>query len=64
MSALQAGAVGLQGGPTEEIPMPKMSDKRRKRIQGKQRKALNTLRRTAKVAKRARNSTKSASAAV
>lgn len=35
--------------------MPKMSDARRKRIQAKQRKATNALRREAKVAKRARN---------
>ena len=36
--------------------MPKMSDSRRKRIQVKQRKALNILKREAKVAKRKRNS--------
>ncbi len=36
--------------------MPKMSDSRRKKIQAKQRKALNTLKREAKVAKRKRNS--------
>jgi hypothetical protein len=38
--------------------MPKMSDSRRKHLQAKQRKAKNTLQRDAKVAKRARNSTK------
>jgi hypothetical protein len=36
--------------------MPKMSDSRRKRIQAKQRKALNALHRAAKVVKRKRNS--------
>ncbi len=36
--------------------MPKMSDNRRKRIQAKQRKATNTLKREAKIAKRKRNS--------
>ena len=35
--------------------MPNMSDARRKRIQAKQRKAANALKRTAKAAKRARN---------
>ncbi len=36
--------------------MPKMSDSRRKRIQAKQRKASNALKRTAKAAKRKRTS--------
>jgi hypothetical protein len=35
--------------------MPKMSDARRKKIQARQRKATNTLKRAAKVAKRKRN---------
>lgn len=35
--------------------MPTMSDQRRKRIQAKQRKASNALKRTAKAEKRARN---------
>jgi hypothetical protein len=35
--------------------MPKMTDLRRKRIQAKQRKAENTKKRAAKVAKRERN---------
>ena len=43
--------------------MPKMSDARRKRIQAKQRKATNALRRTNKLAKRTRNETKPAAAA-
>ena len=38
--------------------MPTMSDARRKRIQAKQRKATNALKRTAKAAKRERNSAK------
>jgi len=38
--------------------MPKMSDSSRKRIQAKQRKATNALRRTAKAAKRSRNKAK------
>jgi len=42
--------------------MPKMSDARRKRIQAKQRKATNALRREAKVAKRSRNSAKAGAA--
>jgi hypothetical protein len=36
--------------------MPTMSDARRKRIQAKQRKALNAQKRAAKIAKRKRNS--------
>lgn len=36
--------------------MPNMSDARRKRIQAKQRKALNAAKRAAKLAKRKRNS--------
>jgi len=36
--------------------MPTMSDSRRKRIQAKQRKATNALKRAAKAAKRKRNS--------
>ena len=35
--------------------MPNMSDARRKAIQAKQRKALNALKRAAKIAKRKRN---------
>jgi hypothetical protein len=42
--------------------MPKMSDNRRKRIQAKQRKATNALKRGAKIAKRQRNSAKSGAA--
>ena len=38
--------------------MPKMSNSRRKRIQAKQRKATNALRRAGKLAKRTRNSAK------
>ncbi|MEQ1713378.1 MAG: hypothetical protein ABL908_18545, partial [Hyphomicrobium sp.] len=41
--------------PTKEFFMPNMSDARRKRIQAKQRKATNALKRAAKAAKRARN---------
>lgn len=37
--------------------MPKMSDQRRRRIQAKQRKATNALRRAGKIAKRQRNAT-------
>lgn len=36
--------------------MPNMSDLRRRRIQAQQRKAKNTLKRAAKIAKRKRNS--------
>jgi hypothetical protein len=36
--------------------MPNMSDSRRKRIQAKQRKATNALKRATKAAKRKRNS--------
>ena len=36
--------------------MPKMSDNRRKRIQAKQRKATNILKRAQKAAKQVRNS--------
>jgi hypothetical protein len=43
--------------------MPKMSDSRRKRIQAKQRKALNALHRATKDAKRRRNSAKPGRAA-
>jgi hypothetical protein len=42
-------------GSTEDVFMPKMSDARRKKIQARQRKATNTLKRAAKVAKRKRN---------
>jgi hypothetical protein len=38
--------------------MPKMSDNRRKRIQAKQRKATNALKRATKAAKRERNTAK------
>jgi hypothetical protein len=41
-----------------ETSMPKMSDNRRKRIQAKQRKATNALKRATKAAKRERNSAK------
>jgi hypothetical protein len=44
-----------EGGPTEDHFMPKMSDARRKKIQARQRKATNALKRAAKVAKRKRN---------
>jgi hypothetical protein len=44
--------------------MPKMSDSRRKRIQAKQRKAINALRRATKAAKRERNQGKSGTTAV
>lgn len=37
--------------------MAQMTDTRRKRIQAKQRKAANALKRAAKIAKRKRNST-------
>lgn len=40
--------------------MPMLSDSRRKRIQAKQRKATNALKRSAKIAKRQRNSTATA----
>ena len=40
--------------------MPTMTDNRRKRIQAKQNKAENTLKREAKIAKKARNSAKAA----
>jgi hypothetical protein len=43
--------------------MPKMSDSRRKRIQAKQRKAMNALQRAAKAVKRERNSAKPGAAA-
>lgn len=46
-----------EGGPTEDNPMPIMSDSRRKKIQAKQRKAKNTLKREAKAAKRERKTT-------
>lgn len=36
--------------------MPTLSDSRRKRIQARQKKALNALKRAAKIAKRERNS--------
>jgi hypothetical protein len=57
------GRLVLQGGPTEDTVMPKMSDSRRKRIQAKQRKATNALQRATKVAKRERNSAKHGTAA-
>ena len=53
--AWQVVANGLTRCPTKETPMPKMSDNRRKRIQAKQRKATNILKRTQKAAKQARN---------
>ena len=42
--------------------MPTMTDNRRKRIQAKQKKAENTLKREAKITKKARNSAKAAKA--
>jgi hypothetical protein len=48
---------------TEDDAVPKMTDSRRKRIQAKQRKATNALRRAAKLAKRERNSAKPRAAA-
>jgi hypothetical protein len=49
---------GPDGKPCKsekERPMPTMSDQRRKRIQARQRKAKNILKREAKAAKRARS---------
>ncbi len=43
--------------------MPTMSDARRKRIQAKQRKATNAMKRASKAAKRRRNSGKAGTAA-
>ena len=40
--------------------MPNMSDSRRRQIQAKQRKALNAVKRAAKIAKRKRNTEKAA----
>ncbi len=42
--------------------MPTMSNSRRKKIQARQRKADNALKREAKVAKKARNAAKASSA--
>jgi hypothetical protein len=42
----------------DQAPMPKMSDSRRKKIQARQRRALATLRREKKAAKRAERSAK------
>jgi hypothetical protein len=44
--------------------MPKMSDSRRKRIQAKQRKATNALKRASKEVKRKRNFAKRGTAAI
>lgn len=44
--------------------MPKMSNSRRKKIQARQRKLLNSTRRLARIAKKARNSDKTGAAAV
>jgi hypothetical protein len=46
----------LQSRKTEEIFMAMLSDSRRRKIQAKQRKAKNALKRAAKAAKRERNS--------
>jgi hypothetical protein len=46
----------------QEMPMPKMTDQRRKRIQAKQRKFENAQKRTAKAAKRARRNSAKQSA--
>jgi hypothetical protein len=43
---------------TERMTMPTLSDSRRKKIQARQRKANNALKRAAKIAKRQRNSAK------
>ena len=43
--------------------MPNLSDSRRKRIQARQKKALNLLKRTAKAAKREANSSSKTKAA-
>jgi hypothetical protein len=48
--------LALQCLPTEDIFMPTMSNLRRKRIVAKQRKVKNAAKRTAKAAKRERNS--------
>jgi hypothetical protein len=42
--------------------MPKMTDSRRKRIQARQRKLANELKRAARIAKRQRNSDKAGAA--
>jgi hypothetical protein len=46
----------LQSPKTEDIFMAMLSDSRRRKIQAKQRKAKNALKRAAKAAKRERNS--------
>jgi hypothetical protein len=56
------GRLALQSAQEDDL-MPKMSDSRRKRIQAKQRKAKNALRREGKLAKRQRNSAKPVTAA-
>jgi hypothetical protein len=45
----------LQSRKTEDIFMAMLSDSRRRKIQAKQRKAKNALKREAKAAKRERN---------
>ena len=44
---------GYKAGQPKELSMPQMTDSRRKRIQAKQRKATNAIKRAAKAAKRA-----------
>ena len=56
--AWQVAANGPTRCATQEINLPKMSDNRRKRIQAKQRKATNILKRATKAAKQVRNSAK------
>jgi len=58
---LQTGSIqSTDGAAKQETSMPTMTDNRRKRIQAKQNKAENTLKREAKIAKKARNSAKAA----
>jgi hypothetical protein len=60
LSAWHIKTMALEGLFNKGIYMPTLSDSRRKGIQAKQRKALNALKRAAKVAKRQRNGTKKA----
>lgn len=56
MCALHLHSIALEARSNKgTLPMPTMSDQRRKRIQAKQRKSKNLLKRTAKAAKRDRN---------
>ena len=53
---LHSGAIGpKRQREQQEIPMPTMTNTRRKKIQADQRKALNIQKRAAKVAKKERN---------